>query len=100
MTARRLFVVVLCAFAFVPAARAATTVTQPVYDARGHLIQTPFASAANAARLTKAEALAIVKRFPKARAWLARYPKTGFVDEETYDASTHQWTVKVWWGKA
>ena len=100
MTARRLFVVLVCAIAFVPAARAATTVTEPVYDARGHLIQTPFAPAGNAARLTKAGALAIVRSDPKARAWLARYPKTGFVDEETFDAATHRWTVKLWWGKA
>jgi len=98
--ARRLLVVLACAFALVPAARAATTVTSPVYDAHGHLIQTPFAPTANVARLTKGQALAIVKSNPKAKAWLARYPKTGFTDEETYDATTHQWTVKIWWSKA
>jgi hypothetical protein len=98
--ARRLLVVLACAFAFVPAARAGTTVTAPVYDAHGHLIQTPFAPTANVARLTKGQALAIVKSNPKAKAWLARYPKTGFTDEETYDATTHQWTVKIWWSKA
>jgi hypothetical protein len=98
--ARRLLAVLACAFVIVPAARAATTVTAPVYDARGHLIQTPFAPTANASRLTGKQALAIVKRYPKAKSWLARYPKTGFVDEETYDATTHQWTVKLWSGKA
>jgi len=98
--ARRLLAVLACAFALAPAAHAATTVTAPVYDSAGHLIQTPFASTGNATRLTKAQALAIFERYPKARSWLARYPKTGFVDVETYDATTHQWTVKIWWGKA
>ncbi len=41
-----------------------------------------------------------MERDRKARAWLARYPRTGFTDEESFDASSHQWTVKVWWGKA
>jgi len=96
---RRFLAILTLAAVLVPAARAASTVTQPVYDSHGHLIQTPFAPPSNAARLTKARALAIVHANPKVKAWLSRYPKTGFIDEETYDASSHQWTVKIWWNE-
>jgi len=97
---RRLLAAAVCAFALVPAAHAGTTVTAPVYDANGHLVQTPFAPAGASARLTKAQALAIVRADHKVESWLARYPKTGFTDEEDFDSTTHQWTVKIWWGKA
>jgi hypothetical protein len=97
--ARRFLAVLIFAAVLVPSARAVATVTQPVYDANGHLIQTPFAPTANAAHLSKARALAIVHADPKVKAWLARYPKTGFTDEEIYDATTHQWTVKIWWNE-
>lgn len=73
--------------------------TAPVYDEHGHLIQTPFAPVASVARLTKPQVLAIVHANHKVRAWLSRYPKTGFSDEEDYDATTHQWTVKIWWNE-
>jgi len=96
---RRVLGTLILAAVLVPAARAASTVTQPVYDAHGHLIKTPFAPASNAARLTKARALAIVHTDPKVKAWLARYPKSGFTDEETYDSTTHHWTVKIWWNE-
>jgi hypothetical protein len=96
--ARRFLAVLICAAVLVPAAAAAaTTVTAPVYDQHGHLIQTPFVPTANAARLTTAQALAIVHANPKVKGWLTRYPATGFSDEETYNATTHQWTVKIWW---
>jgi hypothetical protein len=98
--ARRFLAVLICAAVFGPVAHAATTVTQPVYDERGHLIQTPFAPTVPTARLTKHAALAIVRGYPKVVSWLARYPKTGFSDEETFDSKTRQWTVKLWWGKA
>ena len=97
---RRLLAVLVLACALAPAAAAATTVTQPVYDANGHLIQTPFVPSQSGARLTKRQALAFIRSDPKVMAWLARYPTTGFTDEETFDASTHAWTVKIWWGKA
>ncbi|HEY2543521.1 MAG TPA: hypothetical protein VGH92_10775 [Gaiellaceae bacterium] len=93
--ARRLLAVLICAAAVVPAARAATTLTAPVYDQSGHLIQTPFAPSANASRLTGAQALAIVRANHKVHAWLSRYPKSGYTAEETYDATSHQWTVKL-----
>jgi len=97
---RRLLAVLLCTAVVVPVAHAATTPTAPVYDEKGHLVQTPFAPTTPSARLTKAQALAIVRADHKVRSWLARYPATGFTDEETYDPTTHQWTVKLWWGKA
>jgi hypothetical protein len=100
--ARRIVLIVLCVLAVAPAARAATTsVTAPVYDGKGHLVQTPFAPAPNAAHLTKGHVLALVKKDPKVAAWLTRYPdKNGLQDEETYDPKTAGWTVKMWLGKA
>ena len=94
---RRLCVVVVGALAFAPIAHSATTtVTQPSFDSKGHLIQTPFVPQTST-HLTKQRALALVKRNPKVAAWLARYPvKQGWQDEETYDAGTASWTVKIW----
>jgi hypothetical protein len=100
--ARRLALIVICALAVVPAARAATTsVTAPVYNGNGLLVQTPFAPPANAAHLTKPRVLALVEHNPKVAAWLTRYPdKKGLIDDETYDPKTASWTVKIWLGKA
>ncbi len=99
--ARRLALIVICTLALVPAARAATTVTAPVYDGKGRLIQTPLAPAPNAAHLTSARALSLVEKDPKVAAWLSRYPeKKGLLHEETYDPKTASWTVKIWLGKA
>jgi hypothetical protein len=100
--ARRLTLIAICALAIVPAARATTTsVTVPVFDRNGHLIETPFAPSPNAAHLTKARVLAIAKQDPKVAAWLTRYPdKHGLVDEETYDPKTASWLVKIWLGPA
>ena len=98
---RRLLLTLVCALALAPAATAATTTpTAPVFDAKGHLIETPFAPTEPAARLTKHQVLATFRSDPKVRAWLARYPATGSSDEEDYDSSTRSWTVKIWWGKA
>jgi hypothetical protein len=99
---RRFLTVALCALAVAPAARAATTsVTAPVYDGKGHLVQTPFAPSPNAAHLTKTHVLALVEKHPKVADWLARYPdKKGLQHEETYDPKTASWTVKIWLGKA
>jgi len=100
--ARRLVLIVICVLAVAPAARAGTTsVTAPVYDGKGHLLQTPFAPSPNAAHLTKTHVLALVKKDPKVAAWLTRYPdQKGLQDEETYDPKTASWTVKMWLGKA
>ncbi len=97
---RRLVPVVLCALALAPAAAAASqTATAPVFDAKGRLVQTPFAPPPNTAHLTKAQALSLFERNPKVADWLARYPVKGRIDEETYDKKTSSWTVKIWWGK-
>jgi len=98
---RRVLAVAAGALALVPAARASTTsVTQPVFDSKGHLVQTPFVPASTA-HLTKARALAIVERNHKVAAWLARYPGLhGFEHEEDYDGKTATWTVKIWLTKA
>jgi hypothetical protein len=98
--ARRLLVVFATALALSPVAAAATTVTAPVFDSNGRLVQTPFAPPPNAAHLTKARALAIVRRDPKIADWLSRYPAKGVTDEETYDPKTLSWTVKLWYGAA
>ena len=100
MTVRRLLPVVLCSLVLAPAAAAATTVTAPVFDSKGRLVQTPFAPSPNAAHLTKKRALALFSHDPKVADWLARYPVAGRVDDETYDAKASSWTVKIWWGKA
>jgi hypothetical protein len=95
---RRFLIALVCAIALVPAAHAATTptVTQPVYDSKGRLVQTPFIPK-NATHLTKHQALVLAERDPKVAAWLNRYPvKQGFQDEEDYDAKSATWTVKMW----
>jgi hypothetical protein len=93
---RRLLAAAVCVLALAPAAHAATTVTAPSYDANGHLVQTPVAPPAAGARLTEKQALALVERDPKIRAWLERYPASGRVDQESYDRTSGQWTVKIW----
>jgi hypothetical protein len=97
---RCLVAAVGCALVLAPAVGAATTVTAPEYDAQGRLVQTPFAPAGNAAHLTKAQVYATFVRNRKVEDWLARYPVRDRVHEETYDAKTASWTVKIWWGKA
>jgi len=76
---RALLIAAVCAL-LVPSAHAATTVTAPVYDAQGHLVQTPLAPPPGSAHLTKQQALQIVERYPKVRHWLARYSTTGRID--------------------
>jgi hypothetical protein len=101
---RRLLAALLCFLALGVAvaagARAATTPTGPVYDAKGKLVQTPFAPAPATAHRTKQHVLAAFKANPKVAAWLDRYPSKGLVDEETYDPKLASWTVKIWWEKA
>lgn len=92
----RLIAVAACAAALAAPAQAATTVTAPVFDGKGRLVQTPLAPPPGTARLTKQRALALVLAEPKVRDWLARYPRTKRVDEERYDSKTGVWTVKVW----
>jgi hypothetical protein len=77
-----------------------TTPTAPVFDGKGHLIQTPFVPQRPASSLTQEQALRIFEHYPKVEAWLSRYPRSGLSDEATYDKAAGQWNVKVWWGAA
>ncbi|HWX10321.1 MAG TPA: hypothetical protein VNY33_10100 [Gaiellaceae bacterium] len=97
---RRLLAAVVCALAIAPAAAAATTPTAPVFDGKGHLVQTPFAPSLTTPHLAKHRALVLFEANKKVASWLARYPTKGLVDDETYDSKTASWTVKIWWGKA
>src|SRR5262249_39251037 len=97
-----LALVALVASAFASAAWGAgtSTATSPVYDGKGHLVETPFVPGRAGASLTPKRALEIFERNPKVAAWLNRYPKSGRSDEETRDAKTGEWKVKIWWGTA
>jgi hypothetical protein len=97
----------LTAAVIAPAALASprTTPIAPVFDGKGHLIQTPFVpqrgqTQRGKALLTRKRALRDFERFPKVAAWLSRYPRSGRSDEETFDANSGDWTVKIWWGAA
>jgi hypothetical protein len=94
---RRLLLAALVALALAPVASAGTAPSQPVYDAKGRLIETPFAPPPERARLTKADATAFFLADPKVEDWLARYPKGPQVDT-TFKGGF--WTVKVWSGAA
>jgi len=83
--ARRLLVVLICAVALIPAARAGTGTLPP---------------GTGSAQLSKQTVLSIFESYPKVQAWLTRYPATGRVDQETFDTKTRSWTVKIWWGAA
>jgi hypothetical protein len=85
-----------------PAALASTGTapTAPVYDGKGHLVQTPFAPQKPQAQLDQARALKDFERFPKVAAWLSRYPHSGRSDQETYDPKAGEWSVSIWWGSA
>ncbi len=97
---RRVLAALVCALAVAPAAAGATTPTGPVYDGKGHLVQTPFVPAPTAPQLSQARVLQAFERYPKVADWLARYPTKGLVDEETFDPKSASWTVKIWWKQA
>ena len=95
---RRLALVALAVLAL-PGIGHAATPTAPVYDEAGRLVDTPFAPAEGAARLTEAKAVALFVAAPKVRDWLDRYPPKPTTDAE-YESATGDWTVKVWSGEA
>src|ERR671939_332923 len=92
-TMRRLVVALAAALVGVPVAAAATTPTAPVYDSKGHLVQTPYVPA-NASTLTKKKASDIFLHDHKVAAWLKHYP-TVVTYDATYDPKTRTWTVSV-----
>jgi hypothetical protein len=95
---RRLVVAFATALLAAPVASAVTTPTAPVYDSKGHLVQTPYAPA-NAAELTKKKAADIFLHYHKVAAWLKHYPSVVTYDA-TYDPKTRTWTVTVSSGAA
>jgi hypothetical protein len=97
---RRVAVALLALAVLAPAAGAATTATRPVYDARGRLVQTPFAPVAPRARLSKERATAIFLRDDKVADWLDRYPSRDRVTDTTFDTQRQDWKVAVWWASA
>jgi hypothetical protein len=97
---RRVAVALLALAVLAPAAGAATTGTRPVYDARGRLVQTPFAPLAPRARLSKERATAIFLRDDKVADWLDRYPSRDRVTDATFDTERQDWKVAVWWASA
>jgi hypothetical protein len=93
----------LAALVVAPSAAAAGSSTAPpgpVFDSKGHLIQTPLVPQGTERQLTKRRALRSFEQDPKVADWLSRYPRSGRSDEETYSAKTGLWTVKIWWGAA
>ena len=95
---RGLAAAVLAMLVLVPNASAATTPTAPVYDAKGHLIQTPFTQPPEKRHLNAAAATAILLANDKVADWLTRYPKKGRSTAASYKDGV--WTVDVWWGAA
>src|SRR5919204_2346001 len=102
---RRVLAIGLCALACAASARAATTTTgrtfttvpsAPVYDAKGRLIQTPFAPTSQQPHLTKQQALADFLADGKVADWLRRYPKKGRSYDETFNAKDNSWKIGVW----
>jgi hypothetical protein len=93
-------VAALCALALAPPALGSTP-TRPVYDAKGHLIETPFAPAPTAAaKLTVRRATTVFLADPKVAHWLTHYPPRTRTTEAKYSAKYRSWTVKVWSGPA
>jgi hypothetical protein len=96
---RAAIVVVLGALVFTAEALAATTVTAPVYDSNGRLVQTPFAPVRPPALLTKKRATDAFLDHPKVVDWLRRYPRTVRQDA-TFKDEFRFWQVQVWSGDA
>ncbi len=96
---RRVVAIALGALAVAPAALAAAP-TVPVYDSRGHVIDTPFAPLPEKPHLTKARSKQIFLAHPKVARWMRHYPRKDWITDSTYDTTYKWWTVKVWSGPA
>jgi hypothetical protein len=92
---RRGLVLAGAALVLAGSADAATTPTRPVYDAKGRLVQAPFAPPREQ-RLTERRATAIFLRKPKVADWLERYSREVRTTDATYDAKRLDWSVNVW----
>src|SRR5919204_3478436 len=96
---RRLVVAAVCAAILVPAARAATP-TRPVYDSKGHVIETPFAPPKQRPNLSAFQAKATFLANPKVHDWLKHYPPKKRQYETTFSSKYRNWTIKIWSGPA
>ena len=83
-----------------PAVALGQTVTGPVFDGRGNLVETPFIPVPEPARLTEDRAERILLAYPKVRDWLERYPRTDRTVQAEYEEERSAWHVRVWWGEA
>jgi hypothetical protein len=97
---RALLALVALALVVPAAARAGTTPTAPVYDAKGHLVSTPLAPPPTQPRLTSDRVNRAFFAYPKVAHWLRHYPRKTWVKEATFDGKARSWTVKVWSGDA
>ena len=70
-----------------------------MFDEDGRLVETPFVPAQGGARLTEAQATAILFRHDKVADWLDRYPPKPQTDAE-YSPAADAWEVKAWSGDA
>ncbi|MBA2474481.1 MAG: hypothetical protein H0V40_00790 [Actinobacteria bacterium] len=97
---RRCLAALVCLLALGPSiARAADAPTQPAYDDRGNLVDTPLAPTPEPKRLDERRATARLLAHPKVADWLGRYPPRP-TTEATFDEDARTWTVKAWSGKA
>ncbi|HMI99872.1 MAG TPA: hypothetical protein VK488_08575 [Gaiellaceae bacterium] len=94
---RRVVLALIAVAVLAPAGHAASTVTDPVYDSKGRLVQAPFAPVKPHAHLTEERATAIFVRDDKVADWIGRYPKKGRVTEATYDPKRGDWKMGIWW---
>ena len=97
---RRLVVAVALFLAAGGSATAATTPTDPVFNPRGRIIQTPLAPTSQPPVLTDARAIAIFRAYPKVKHWLERYPTSGRTADAQFHKDFRYWQVNLWWDKA
>src|SRR5215208_715496 len=99
---RRVIVPVACVLFLVASAAAhgAASPTNPVYDDKGRLVETPLAPAQAPAQRTQEQ---VTKRFlavDKVHDWLERYPVKGRTTSADYSSQFRWWTVHVWFPEA
>ncbi len=96
---RRALALACCALFLGSATAFAATPTRPVYDARGRIIETPFAPVPVTAQLTEKQAIAVFLAKPKVHDWVSRYPKKDLQTDAEFSKTFREWTVHVWAGK-
>jgi hypothetical protein len=74
----------------------AGTVTTPVYDDQGRLVEVPFVEPPREATLSEERVVTLALADPKIADWVARYPQDGLTKDASFDEERASWTVKVW----